>query len=253
MKILVCIKQISSLGDEIEFNDDNTDVDADYLESALNEWDSFVVEEAIQIREHQDGDAEIVVLSVGDETIEPAMRRCLAMGSDRAIRVEGLSNNDPISVGRALAGVARSEAPDLILCGVQSADSVQAATGGALAGFLDLPIVAVLTKLDYESAKKQAIGQRELEGGLIDVVEFDTPAVVTIQSGINSPRYATFRAIKQADRKEITVVQADFSSQVGYRVRRMFVPPKGNRAELLGSEAPVVAEKIANLIKEILR
>jgi len=253
MKILVCIKQSHSLGDDAEFNEDNTDVSPDYLEGALNEWDSFATEEAVQIRERQDETAEIVILSVGNETADRALRRCLAMGGDRAIRIEGLENNDPISVGHALSEVARAEHPDLVFCGAQSSDSVQAATGAVIAGFLEWPVIAVVTKLDYEPKMKKAIAKRELEGGLIDLVEVDTPAVFTIQSGINSPRYATLRAIKQAERKDISVVEASRFSDVGYRVRRMFVPPKANGAELLGANVREVARKISAIVKEALK
>src|SRR4029079_6669578 len=97
---------------------------------------------------------------------------------------------------RALAEVVQGENADLVFAGVQSSDSVQAATGGALAGLLDMPSVAVVTKIELGDGK--ATATRELEGGLVDVVEVDTPALLTIQTGINEPRYATPRASDQA-------------------------------------------------------
>ena len=92
---------------------------------------------------------------------------------------------------------------------------------------------------------------RELEGGLVDVVEVDTPAVLTIQTGINSPRYANLRAIKQAEQVEIAVVpgQAVDSS---YRVRRMFTPPRGVGAEMLDGGAASVAGRIVEIVRERL-
>ncbi|MGE3595986.1 MAG: electron transfer flavoprotein subunit beta [Dehalococcoidia bacterium] len=250
MKILVCIKQVLTLGDEVAFNDDGTDVDRDYCDSALNEWDTFSTEEAVQIKERRDGNAEVVVVTVGDDSVEPALRRCLAMGADRAVRVEGLTSPDPLSVAFALADVARAEQPDLILCGVQSSDSVQASTGSALGGYLDWPLVAVVTRLELNESNSTARVMRELEGGRIDIVEVDLPAVITVQSGINAPRYATFRAIKQADRKEITILQAAVAPQPAYRVRRMAVPSKGGRAEMLGTHAAEIADRMVQLIKE---
>ena len=94
-----------------------------------------------------------------------------------------------------------------MLCGVQSSDAVQGATGTALAELLGLPRVAVVTKLEWDAGSQRAIVQRELEGGLVDVIEVETPAVLTIQTGINEPRYATLRAIKQAEQQEIEVVE----------------------------------------------
>ncbi len=138
---------MAQLGDEVEFTDDERDVDPDYLDFALNEWDTYATEEALRIRERT-GEGEVVVVSVGDEDAEDAMRRALAMGADRGIRVERRGAARPDQVARALAEVVRSEEPDLVLCGVQSSDSVQAATGTALAELLGLPRVAVVTKIE---------------------------------------------------------------------------------------------------------
>ena len=253
MKIVVAVKQIATLGDEVEFTDDELDVDADYLDFALNEWDSFATEEAIRIRERLGG-GEVVVVSVGDEDAEEAMRRCLAMGADRGTRIwsDELARADPITVARALAGVIRGEAPDLVFAGVQSSDSVQAATGVALGEFLGLPRVAVVSKVDYEHDARRARVNRELEGGLVDVTEVETPALLTIQTGINEPRYATLRAIKQAEQKEIEVVEPDELGEPAYRVRRMFVPPKGEGAEMLDGSSAAVAQRIAEIVRNAL-
>jgi electron transfer flavoprotein beta subunit len=189
-------------------------------------------------------------VTVGDEEAEGALRRCLAMGADRAIRVDA-EPRDPISTARALADVVAAESPDLVLTGVQSADSVQGSTGVALAELLGLPRVAVVTKVEW-SGSGPATVDRELEGGLVDVVEVDTPALLTIQTGINQPRYANLRAIKQAEQQEIAVVDAD-AGEPAYRVRRMFAPPRGAGAELLEGNAAQVAQQIADLLKERLK
>jgi len=250
MKIVVCVKQVAVLGDEVEFTDDERDVDSDFLDFALNEWDSFATEEALQIRERH-GEGEVVVVSVGDEDSEDAIRRCLAMGADRAVRIEGEGvSRDPISVARALAPVVRREEPDLVFCGVQSSDAVQAATGVALAELLGLPRVAVVTKLDWDAGAKTARVDRELEGGLVDLVEVDIPAVLTIQTGINEPRYATLRAIKQAEQQEVAVVEPEDVGEPGYAVRRMFVPPKGEGAEMLDGSPEAIAQRIKELVEE---
>jgi electron transfer flavoprotein beta subunit len=249
VKVVVCVKQVGSLGDEVEFTDDERDVDPDYLDYALNEWDSFATEEALRLREGA-GDGEVVAVTVGDEDTEDAMRRALAMGADRGIRVwsDELAGADPITVARALAEVVRTESPDLVFCGVQSSDAVQAATGAALAELLDLPRVAVVTKLELGTGT--ATVHRELEGGLVDVVEVDTPAVLTIQTGINEPRYATLRAIKQAEQKEIEVREPGDLGAPASRVRRMFVPPKGEGAEMLDGDAAAVAARIKEIVDE---
>ena len=249
MKVVVCVKQVAVLGDEVEFTEDERDVDPDFLDFALNEWDTYATEEALRLVEAA-GSGEVVVVSVGDEETEDCMRRCLAMGADRGIRVETEGRLDPIQVARALAEVVEAESPDLVFAGVQSSDSVQAATGGALAGLLGLPSVAVVTRIELDNGK--ATAHRELEGGLVDVVEVDTPALFTIQTGINEPRYATLRAIKQAEEKEIDVRQASELGEPGYRVRKMFVPPKGEGAEMLDGGAAEVAQRIREIVQERL-
>jgi electron transfer flavoprotein beta subunit len=252
VKVVVCVKQVGSLGDEVEFTDDERDVDPDYLDYALNEWDSFATEEALRLRDAT-GDGEVVALTVGDEDAEDAMRRALAMGVDRGIRVwsDDLVGADPITVARALAEVVRAESPDLVLCGVQSSDAVQAATGTALAEVLDLPRAAVVTKLELGSGS--ATVHRELEGGLVDVVEVDTPAVLTIQTGINEPRYATLRAIKQAEQKEIELREPGDLGTPAARVRRMFVPPKGEGAEILDGDPAAIASRIKEIVEERMK
>jgi electron transfer flavoprotein beta subunit len=250
VKVVVCVKQIAQLGDEVEFTDDERDVDPDYLDYALNEWDTYATEEALRLREAA-GDGEVVVVSVGNEDAEEAMRRCLAMGADRGIRIDSEERLDPIQVARALAEVVAAESPDLVFAGVQSADSVQAATGTALAELLDLPRVAVVTKIELGGGK--ATVNRELEGGLVDVVEVDTPALLTIQTGINEPRYATLRAIKQAEEKEIDVRQPGDLGEPAYRVRKMFVPPKGEGAEMLNGSPAAVAQRIKEIVVERMK
>jgi electron transfer flavoprotein beta subunit len=246
MKVVVCVKQAASLGDEVEFTEDERDVDPDFLDYALNEWDAYATEEALRLTEASGG--EVVVVSVGPEDAEDCMRRCLAMGADRGIRIDCEEALDPIQVARALAEVVRAESPDLVFTGVQSADAVQAATGTALAELLDLPRVAVVTKIELADGK--ATVDRELEGGLVDVTEVDTPALLTIQTGINEPRYATLRAIKQAEQKEIEVRKAGDLGEPAYRVRKMFVPPKGEGAEMLNGSPADVAQRIKEIVEE---
>ena len=206
------------------------------------------MEEALRVRERLCA-GEVVAITVGDEEAESALRRCLAMGADRAVRIDA-EPLDPISTARALAPAIAAESPDLVLAGVQSADSVQGSTGTALAELVGLPRVAVVTRFEWDGSGPATV-DRELEGGLVDVVEVETPALLTIQTGINQPRYANLRAIKQADQQEIAVVAAE-TGEPAYRVRRMFTPPRGEGAQLLDGGPAQVAERILELVQERL-
>jgi electron transfer flavoprotein beta subunit len=260
MKIFVAVKQVASLDEDFEIRADGRDVLPDCLIRDLNEWDDFSLEEAVKIKEAAGGAVEVVVVSVGPEEADESLRKCLAKGADRAVRIweDAVQGSDPIAIARILAAAARREAPDLLFAGVQSSDQSFAATGIATAGLLGWPHAAVVARLELTPGAKSARLRRELEGGLLQEVELELPAVLTIQAGINTPRYASLRAIKQAAAKPIEVLGlADLqlaAADVGEsgslsRVRRMYVPEKA-RAALIEGNAAEQAGKLAAIIRQ---
>jgi electron transfer flavoprotein beta subunit len=261
MKIVVAVKQVAALDEEFELVEEGVRVDVDYLEWDLNEWDTFSLEAALQLRDAAGGDGhEVVVITVGDAEAEEALLSCLAKGADRAVRVwdEELDGADVLAVARTLAAVVEREAPDLVLCGVQSSDAVNGATGTALAGYLDLPRVAVVTQLGWDAASGTATVDRELEGGLIEVLRVRAPALLTIQTGINEPRYATLRAIKQAREKPLEVVGLDdvgldaavVQAAAGSRTVALATPDRGAGAEMLNGSPAAVAARIVEIVQD---
>jgi electron transfer flavoprotein beta subunit len=260
MKILVAVKQVAALDEDFEIREDGRDVDADFLIRDLNEWDDFSLEEAVKIKEAASQPVEVIAVSVAPEEADESLRKCLAKGADRAIRVwdEALERSDPIAVARVLAAVAKRESPDLVFAGVQSSDQAFAATGIATAAFLEWPHAAVVSSLDYTPGANKAVFRRELEGGLLHEVEIQCPAVLTIQLGINTPRYASLRSIKQAAAKPIEVLSSgdlglkavDVGESGSHsRVRRMYIPAKG-RAQLIEGDAAQKAQRLAQIIRE---
>jgi electron transfer flavoprotein beta subunit len=259
MKIVVPVKQVAALDDEFELLDDGSGVDPDFLEFDLNEWDAFSLEAALLLRE-QTGDGEVVVVTVGDDEAEDALLGCLARGADRAVRVwdESLADADVLAVARAVAAAVGRESPDLVLCGVQSSDAVNGATGVAVAGFLDMPHVAVVKALDYDSASGTATVKRELEGGLVEVLKVRSPALLTIQTGINEPRYANLRAIKQAREKPMEVTSpadlgleaAALEAAQGSRRRALQHPDRGEGAEMIDGSPAEIAARIVEIVRD---
>jgi electron transfer flavoprotein beta subunit len=257
MKIVVPVKQVAALDDEFELLDDGTDVDPDGLEWELNEWDTFSLEAALQLRDAV-GEGEVVAVTVGDDDAEEGLLSALAKGADRGIRVwdDELEGADPLAVARVLSAAVQHEAPDLVLCGVQSSDAVNSATGIAVAGYLGMPHVAVVKGIEQDGQRLTV--QRELEGGLVELIDISLPALLTIQTGINEPRYATLRAIKQARDKPLAVQSlADVgldgdavASAAGSRRRRMALPDKGEGAEMLDGSPAEVAAKITEIVKD---
>jgi len=256
MKILVAVKQVAALDEDFEIRSDGQDVEEDFLLYDLNEWDDFSLEEAMKIKEASDTEVEVVVVSVGPDRVDESLRKCLAKGADRAIRVwdEAIEGSDSIVIGRILAAVAKKEAPDMVFAGVQSSDQAYAATGISTAAYLNWPHAAVVADLQYQPGSNSAVIRRELEGGMLQQVSINCPAVLTIQLGINKPRYASLRGIKQAASKpieEMSLVDMGLSAaDVGVgnsmsRVRRMYIPAKGRAQMIEGT----VAEQAARLIE----
>jgi electron transfer flavoprotein beta subunit len=257
VKVLVAIKHAARLEGEPRF--DGAAVAADVLEHELNEWDTFSLEAAQQLVE--DADGEVLVATVGDEGSEEGLLACLAKGADRAVRVwdPALAGADALAVATVLAGLAKREQPDLILCGVQSSDAANAATGVALAGLLDLPRVAVVGGIERDG--EQLTVRRELEGGASEVLRLALPALLTVQTGINEPRYATLRAIKQARSKPLeTLGLADLGldaeaalAAAGSRTVGLGVPERGDGASMIDGQPSEIAERIAELVREGVR
>jgi electron transfer flavoprotein beta subunit len=260
MKILVAVKQVAALDEDFTIRADGRDVEPDFLIRDLNEWDDYSLEEAVKIKEAAGAAVEVTVVSGGPEQVDESLRKCLAKGADRAVRVwdAAIEGSDPIAIARVLAAVAKREAPQMLFAGVQSSDHSFAATGIATAAFLDWPHGAVVSHLAYAPGAGTAVFRRELEGGVLHEVELQCPAVLTIQLGINSPRYASLRSIKQAAAKPIealSLADLDLSAAdvgeagSGSRVRRMYVPDKG-RAELISGDAAQQAVRLAQIIRE---
>ena len=244
-KIVVTVKQVSVASDELEIVDGR--VPDDVFDSAVNEWDLHATEEAIRLRDAV-GAGEVVVITVGGRAAESALRRCLAMGANRAVRVDA-NADDPISIARLLADHVAHEAPALVLAGVQSSDSVQGATGTALAELLGLPVAAVVRDIVWPGTGPARV-QRELEGGLVEVVSIGTPALLTVQTGINEPRYASFRRDQAGGADGDQRGERRSSKDPAYRVTREYLPQSESHVELLEGDEATIASRILELVRE---
>jgi electron transfer flavoprotein beta subunit len=205
MKVAVCVKQVLEVSRYLEFTADGTRIDPAFVTAAVNEADLCAVEEGLSLVEAA-GEGEVVLVGVGDEGTEEALRAALALGPQRALRVwaDGLATDDVPTVAAALVQAIEAESPDLVLCGVQSADTGQQSTGPAVAAAWGVPCVPVAHGLSVSGATLRA--HREFEGGVTETVEVDLPAVVTIQVGANTPRYGTFKDKMRAKKAEIPVI-----------------------------------------------
>lgn len=257
MEIFVCVKRVPDTAEnEIEVKSDGTDIERDELVYSVNEWDNYAVEEAIQIRDKIGGS--VTVVTVGDEESEEVVRREMAMGADKGVLLSDAAFEG--SDGKGLATILKAEIEkgnyDLVLTGVM-ADDGAAQVGGMLAAMLDWPYASVVNTIEVLDDKKIKVG-REIEGGNQEINEIDLPCVLSIQTGINEPRYVGVRGIRKVAAIEIPVhgaahlgISPESVGEAGARVKRLdyFLPDLGEGAEILEGSMDEITEKLIELLK----
>ena len=255
MEILVCARRVPDISEnEIELNADGNDIEREELVYSVNEADNYAVEEALQIRDRVGGN--VTVVTVDGEDGEEILRRELAMGANQAALVsdDAFTGSDGKGVATILKAFVQKGHYDLILTGVQ-ADDGAAQVGGMLAAMLDYPFASLVNSITVEAGKLKV--SREIEGGNREMNEIDLPCVLSIQTGINEPRYVGMRGIRQVASVPIpTSAASDLAvdpSAVGTaaaRVKRVdyFVPAAGKGAEMLHGSREENADRVLELV-----
>jgi electron transfer flavoprotein beta subunit len=257
MEILVCVKRVPDTAEnEIEVNSNGSDIERDDLVYSVNEWDNYAVEEAIQIVDKAGGS--VTVVSLGDEESEEVVRREMAMGANNGILVsdDAFEGSDGKAVAAILKTVVEKGNYDLILTGAQ-ADDGAGQIGGMLAAMLDVPYASVVNVIDVLSDSQLKVG-REIEGGNQEMNEIALPCVLSIQTGINEPRYVGIRGIRKVASVDIPVwgaadlgIDPALVGESGAKVKRIdyFIPEMGEGAEILEGSSEEIAEKLIDLLK----
>ena len=205
MKIVVCVKQVPDTETRVKVAPSGNAIsETDVANWIPSPYDEFAIEEAIRIKEAKGG--EVVLVTVGPERAQAALRTGLAMGADSAVHVKdaALDGADTLGTARALAAAVRTLAPfDLVLCGQQGIGGDNSQIPGMLAELLDLPQVTVAVKIELGDGR--AVVEREADGGR-ETWETPLPAVVSAQKGLNEPRYASLKGLMAAKKKPIQAV-----------------------------------------------
>jgi electron transfer flavoprotein beta subunit len=255
MKILVCLKQVPARDSVLRLNPARTWVQETDLSFEINEPDMYVLEEGLRLKEKHGG--EVVLCCLGPARAQQAIKEALAKGADRALHLddpawEGL---DAYGVARALARAIQNENPDLVLTGLQSDDCGFAQTGVLVAELLGLPHSTIIMEIQVNG--KAVRVKRELEGGWFQWIDLPLPALLTIQSGINKPRYATLKGIMAAKKKplqKLTLADLGFRPEdlsPRQRISKVYVPVKAGQTEFLqGSSKEIVARLVDKLKNE---
>lgn len=255
MEILVCVKRVPDTSDnELEL-DGEGNIQRDELVYSVNEPDNYAVEEALQIVSRLGGS--VTVVTVGAEEDEEVLRREMAMGASRGVLLSdnAFSHSDSRGVAAILKAFVQKGHYDLILTGVQ-ADDGGAQVGGMLAAMLDYPFASLVNFIEALATGKLLIG-REIEGGNREMNEIELPCVLSIQTGINEPRYVGMRGIRAVaavpiptcGAAELNIVPGEVG-EIAAKVRRLdyFVPAAGKGAEMLHGSRGENVERITELI-----
>jgi electron transfer flavoprotein beta subunit len=254
MEILVCVRRVPDTA-ENEIVLTGGDIERGELTYAINEWDNYAVEEALQITARVGG--KVTVVTIGDEESEEILRREMAMGAQSAALIAdgSVEGSDGRGIATILKKFVERGKYDLVLTGAQAEDGA-AQVGGMLAALLDQPFASLVNSIEVLDGGKLRVG-REIEGGNREMNEIELPCVLSIQTGINEPRYVGMRGIRQVASLPIETldaaalgIDAKTVGATAAKVRRVdyFIPLTGNGAEMLSGSREEMADKVAQLV-----
>ena len=256
MEILVCVKRVPDTSEnEIALNGEGNDIESDELVYSVNEPDNYAVEEALQIVARAGGN--VAVVTVGSEEDEEVLRREMAMGATQGVLLsdDAFGGSDAKGIATVLKAFVQKGNYDLILTGVQAEDG-GAQVGGMLAAMLDYPFASLVNSIEVLADRKLKIS-REIEGGNREISEIELPCVLSIQTGINEPRYVGMRGIRAVASVPIPTygaaelkVDPAAVGEAAAKVKRAdyFVPALGKGAEMLQGSREEIAGRVTELI-----
>jgi electron transfer flavoprotein beta subunit len=257
LDIIVCVKHVPETAEaELKIDATGKSIEKTGLVYDINEWDDYALEEAVRIKEKQGGT--VTAITIGGEDSDSTLRKCLARGADKAIRLTDpkFEGSDGYAIAKILHSVIKGLPRDIILTGMQAGDDGSAVVGPILAEMLKIPHATMIKKIELGTGTAKV--NRELEGGLEEQLEMKLPALFSIQTGINEPRYVSIMGIRKAMQKEIKVMGlADTGlteSDVGpagswVKIEKLYVPPVEKQAEFLKGSPEEVAGKLADILK----
>lgn len=251
MRIIVPVKQLPDLVEDLELDPSGTDIDREYLKFVANEWDEQALEEALLIKETVG--AEVVAVGLDEPDIDQTLYTAIARGADSAVKLTGVGEGWLSTHARAaiLAAWLSGQTYDLVITGVQAADDLDGQLAAVLAGRLGLPHAAVVVSLEVKDGT--IVVSQELGGGAVGESDVPLPAVIGMQTARQAPRYAPITRIRQAMQaggvSEVAAAAPAEAWPEGMTVRRLYPPAKSGHAEMLSGSSGEVAEKIIELLR----
>ncbi|MBN2406755.1 MAG: electron transfer flavoprotein subunit beta/FixA family protein [Elusimicrobia bacterium] len=257
MKIVVCIKQVPDTT-EVKINPETNTLVREGVESIINPFDMYAIEEGLRIKERLNG--EVVALCMGPPQAEAALKEALSLGCDGAVLLtdRSFAGADTLATAYTLSrGIKSIKDVDLIICGKQAIDGDTAQVGPGIAEMLDLPCITYVGKVE-EIDDKHIKAYRMMEGGY-NVIEASVPCLITVVKEINEPRLPSLRGKMNAMKAQITkwsaadiACEVDRIGQMGSPtwVRKIFAPPKREKGMIFKGEPPDTVGGLLSALKD---
>ena len=256
MKICVLIKQVPDKDSSLNIADDHLTLIENNITWVSNESDNYALEEALLLKEKHGG--EVIACTLGKDSAKQVLKDALAKGADRGIFISDSSfeNLDILSLGKVISSTLEKENFDLIMTGLQSDDQGNSQLGLILAELLNMShgTLVMGTEIMGDSTIKV---KKELEGGWFQWTKLSLPASISIQSGINSPRYATLKGIMMVKKKTVDEVTAgDVSSdalEAKVSINKIYVPDKTKETQFIEGSPEEISEKLVEIFKNDIK
>ena len=248
MKIAVLIKQVPGSESALPINDSQNWIDESSVTFVMNPPDNYALEEALILKE-KIGEGEVVIVSMGPNRVQKVIREGLAKGADRGIHLlqEGKIENDPLSVSKKISTALKEENFNLILSGLQSDDTGMSQTGVLIGEFLGMSTATLVVETKIENDHIRL--KKELESGWYQWVVLPIPASISIQSGINTPRYPSLKGIMGAKKKEIKCISGELKSDQSQTIESISLPQKSKQTEIIEADADSAVSRIMEILK----
>jgi len=253
MKIAVLVKQVPGTESSLSIRDEKNWIDESTTTFVMNPPDNFALEEALMIKEKLNK-GEVVVVSMGPSRSQKVIREALAKGADRGIHIEEGDNfeKDPLSLSKVFASVLEDEKFDLIFTGLQSDDTGMGQTGVLIGELLKMSTATLVIETDCMESNIKV--KRELESGWFQWVTLPLPASISIQSGLNTPRYPSLKGIMGAKKKEIKIISFnDFVSSPMQKIETVFLPETSKQTEYIEGSSDEIATRLADILEKEIK
>ncbi len=246
MNFVVCIKRVPDTEARIKIAADGKSIDPTGVQFIPSPYDEFAIEAAL-LQKEKAGAGEVIAVCLGPAEASGELRKCLAMGADRAIHLKDAhAHRDPASTAAILAKAIGDLSPRMVFFGKSSADHGNSQVGVQVAERLGLPSVSEIVTLEVEGDTAKA--HREIEGG-VEIVSTSIPAVFTAQKGLNKPRKASLKGIMAAKKKTIEELAYDEAPE-GLEIVSLDPPPERQAGRIVGEGADAVPELVRLLREE---